>query len=259
MRYRVPRVCRQRGYSIVELMVAVTIGLFLLTGLFSILQSTRDTSTNQAALAQLQDNERIAVTMMSETLQEAGYYPNASTTLATSAFGTSTAFGKAGQLVVGGANPNGASYGETITVRYQNDATGTVLGCLGTADAVNIAHEYQFLIVPVVTNGTSVSTLECAKDGNTAVPLVANVTQLTFVYGVASNGATVANTYLTATQLNTNQANGVSPDWTDVYSVKMTLSFNNPLYGQPGQTGATMQFISFTRVVSIMSKNGVNT
>ncbi len=246
----------QAGYSMVELMVAVVIALFLLTGLFSILQGTRNTSTNQSALAQLQDNERIAVTMMTDVIQEAGFYPNtvAVNTPVTSAFAPDATFGLAGQLVLGGANPNGTTYGESIAVRYQPDATGTVLGCTGQADSA-ATHTYEFLVQPVVVAGQNVNTLECIKDGGAAVPLVSGVNTLTFMYGVASNGGKAANAYQTATQLTANQAAGTHPNWGDVYSVKMTLTFPNPLYGQPGQSAQTMTFV---RVVSIMKQNGVN-
>src|SRR5262249_1555493 len=106
MRYPAHSRAGQQGYSVVELSVALVIALFLLTGLFSILQGTRKTSTNQSALAQLQDNERIAAMVMNDVIQEAGYYPNAANTLPTAAFLPTTAFAAAGQTVVGGANPN---------------------------------------------------------------------------------------------------------------------------------------------------------
>jgi hypothetical protein len=41
-------------------------------------------------------------------------------------------------------------------------------------------------------------------------------------------------------------------NWLNVYSAKITLTFTNPLAGQPGQAGAPA--IAFTRVVGVMSK-----
>jgi type IV pilus assembly protein PilW len=246
---------KQAGYSLVELMVAMVIALFLLGGMFSILQGTRDTSNNQTALAQLQDNERMAITIMTDVIQEAGYYPGAATKAPTDEFLGTAPFSVPGQVVVGDVNPNGTSLGETVTVGYQPDSTGTVLGCTGSVDTpLTSIHTYQFLIKPETVGTKTVNTLECIKDGSgTAIPLVSDVSSISFAYGVASAGATSpTNTYVTAATLN----GGTAPfDWSAVRSVKMTLTFPNPLYGQPGQTAQT---ISFTRVVSVMSRNGVN-
>src|SRR6185312_2853641 len=49
---------RQRGLTLVEMTVTILIALFLLAGLFSMVQSTRHTYTNQTQLTQLQDSER---------------------------------------------------------------------------------------------------------------------------------------------------------------------------------------------------------
>lgn len=257
MRYRPP--CRnQAGYSLVELMVAVAVALFLLAGMFSILQGTRKTSTNQTALAQLQDNERMAITIMSDVIQEAGFYPNAANTPATTAFPGTAPFSIPGQVVLGGPNPDttDTTLGETITLGYQPDGTNTVLGCLGTADSATTVHSYKFLIVRETVGSKIVKTLECSKDGATPVPLVSDVNSLTFAYGVSSGGATgTTNTYVSAATLNS----GTAPfDWSAVRSVKMTLAFPNPLYGQPGATAVAQQTVNFTRVVSVMSRNGVN-
>ena len=56
---------RQRGFTLVEVLVALLIGLFLLAGLFVILQNTRRTSTSQTGLSQLQDEQRMAMSMFS--------------------------------------------------------------------------------------------------------------------------------------------------------------------------------------------------
>ena len=42
-------------------------------------------------------------------------------------------------------------------------------------------------------------------------------------------------------------------------SVMVTLWFVNPMYGQPGQTNASQQYIPFTRVIAVMDKTGVTT
>ncbi len=55
LRQVLPAAQRQRGFTLVELMVTVAIALFLLGGLFTIVQNVRKTNSNQQLLAQLQD------------------------------------------------------------------------------------------------------------------------------------------------------------------------------------------------------------
>lgn len=244
----------QSGFSLIELMVAIVIALFLLGGLFSILQSTRDTSANQSALAQLQDNQRISVSLMTDVIEQAGYYPTPYNTAISTVFTASGTFTQAGQVVSGTTNTDtsATSVGDQLSVRYENDATGTVLGCTGSVDLpVNNVHTYLFQVKTV--NGTRA--LVCSVDGGNDVVLVNSVSKLNIFYGTYSAGASAfaagaVDSYLTATQVNATPLM-----WTNVYSVKIVLTFPNPLFGQPGQN---TQYITFTRVVSLMSRTGTN-
>ena len=67
---------RVRGFSLVELAVAMTVALFLLGGLLTVLQNMRRAQTTQTGLSQLQDNQRIAMTLLNNVLQSAGYFPD---------------------------------------------------------------------------------------------------------------------------------------------------------------------------------------
>ena len=71
-RMRPPR--QQRGFTLVELMVTVGIALFLLGGLVTIVQNVRETSLNQQRLAQLQDQQRFAWTVITDAVQAGGYF-----------------------------------------------------------------------------------------------------------------------------------------------------------------------------------------
>jgi len=235
----------QRGYSMVELMVAIAVAVFLLAGLCSVLQNTRNTSNNQTVLAQLQDNERIAMTILSETVQQAGYYPNPLNTTLAAGFPASTvttAFTQAGQLLLGGFNTDVGGVGDFITVRYQSDATNTILNCLGKSDIVGVAHEYRFSVATV----GKVTSLFCTRDADPAIPLVDNVSNLRIYYGVDTTGAgNGVNAYIPGEFM-------TPTNWLNVYSVKITLTFVNPLASQPGQAAAPA--IAFTRIIGVMSK-----
>jgi type IV pilus assembly protein PilW len=63
-----------RGYSLVELMVALTISLIILAGVASIFASSRSTYQTDEGLARLQENARFAMDFMNREVRMAGYF-----------------------------------------------------------------------------------------------------------------------------------------------------------------------------------------
>ncbi len=62
------------GFSLVELMVAVAISVFLLLGISYIYVGSKQTFRNQEALARMQENARLAFEYLSQDLRMAGYF-----------------------------------------------------------------------------------------------------------------------------------------------------------------------------------------
>jgi type IV pilus assembly protein PilW len=262
MRYRI----QQRGFSLVELSVAMAVALFLLAGMFSILQSTRKTSSSQSGLAQLQDNERIALTMLTGVIEAGGYYPDPDSNDITTQLPAVGAF-QMGQVVTGAANAN-PDLGDTLTVRYNAKANEDVIDCQGNSNLANAAaatYVNQFMVRQDAAG--SAPYLACSIDGgNTWAKLVPGVAKMEVQYGV-STAAAAANTtgqpvdtyYATADMVTA--AAAVPILWTNVYSLKMKLSFVNPLYSQPGQAvvpGQTQAVLPITKVIALMSRTGVD-
>src|SRR5213082_1585709 len=67
---------RERGFTLVELMVTVAIALFLIGGLLTVLQNVRGAYNNQQQLTQLQDQQRFALTILADVIQAGGYFPD---------------------------------------------------------------------------------------------------------------------------------------------------------------------------------------
>ena len=65
---------RQRGLSLVEIMVALTIGVVLLTGVIQIYASTKSTYRLQDNLARMQENGRFALSFLARDVRMAGYH-----------------------------------------------------------------------------------------------------------------------------------------------------------------------------------------
>lgn len=256
MRAAKPRAVSRRsaGYSLVELMVVMAIALFLLGGLLTIVESTRSTFTSQTALAKLQDSESLAMTLMSDVIQEGGYFPDPMTnTLATAlpaagAVGPAPAF-QPGQSVAG---TSGASApGDTFSVRYMTANNDTIMNCEGGSNTTgsNVTYTNTF---SVDSSGNLECTLVINGAAQSPVKLVSGVENLQVWYGVKTSPTVSDNnvdTYLTAAQM-------TSADWLDVSSVKVRITFLNPLASQ-GIGGSTSKYIE--SVIGVMARTGVQT
>jgi type IV pilus assembly protein PilW len=262
-----------RGFTITEVMVAITLAVFLLMGLFSILQQTRNANNETSGLSQLQDDERVAMTILTDTIQQAGYTPSPNGNLQ-SMFVADGTFANQGQLMVGGAGP---VVGDRLTLRYVLGSFDSAFTCLGTQNksAAPLVYKEIFEINNSITGWGS--TLACSsEDGVGDQPLVNNVVNLTFQFAVNTTSAipaTPPNAVGPTTEGSGAMGNGcpadtyiptgtmVAADWTNVCAVKVDITFINPLYqptGQPNPTPGQPPYITFERVISILSKAGVN-
>jgi type IV pilus assembly protein PilW len=251
--------------TLIEMAIAMVIATFLLAGITTVVMGIRTSSGIQTQLAQLQDNERLAMTMMTDVIQQTGYYPSPGiTNTATVALPVSTNFTIAGQAITG--TTSATAPGDTITVRYAMVNTDGIFNCAGTTNSTATLGTYESQFSVVVTNG--IGTLQCIPTVNnnaagTAVPLVSGVTNMKIMYGVNTTGATAtcADSYLTSTEVtagSTNFPTALGGFWynpttngSNVCSVKITLFFTNP--NDPKNP------IQFTRVIALMSNAGANT
>lgn len=64
---------KNKGFSIVEFMIAATIGLIITAGLISVFDTTSKMNRVQNGLARLQENGRFIVTSIKQNLEQAGY------------------------------------------------------------------------------------------------------------------------------------------------------------------------------------------
>ena len=239
----------QRGMSLISLMVALAIGIFLLAGLFQVWYQTRLTFSSQGQLAQLEDNQRMALTMMANTVQTGGYYPvhlNYPTPSGTTY--SANLFPAAGSMILTQylyGTHDTTTNADTLTVRFIADKStsdSTTLDCQGQSEPTGT----------IVTNVYKIDTansnkLACSTDGgNTFLPVIqGSLNSMAITYGVDTLGDGTALQYLTADKV---QALTL---WSRVLSVKIALTFNNPLFGQPGAAGQTATLPTITRIVAI--------
>lgn len=64
---------KQKGMSLIELMVAMGLGVFLILGVINVFLSNKDSTQVETSLARLQENGRITLDLMVRDIQMAGY------------------------------------------------------------------------------------------------------------------------------------------------------------------------------------------
>ena len=251
------------GFTLVELMVAMALAVFLLGGLVTIVQNVRQTDTNQRSLSQLQDAERFALTVITDVVQAGGYLPDAVAWTPAASL-VQTGNWEAGQALSG--THVVAAPGDTLRVRFRTAINDGVILCDGstnTAQGATHAFTNTFSVQP--NANPALSGLYCQVDNlgpSAAAPgvlLVAGIVNMKIYYGVKRNFAAAdynVDTYLTADQMCSPLTNPCgSDDWSNVSSVRVILTFTNPLAGQAGQPPQ----IQFERLIQVMGRAGVHT
>ena len=242
-----------RGFTFVEIMVAIALGLFLIGGLLTLVQAMRRTATNQSGMSQLQDNERMAMQLITDVVQSTGYYTNPLINSAPASFLVGT-YGPAnftsGQALVGNYT---VGVPDIVTNRYQTAGTtvgDNAINCTGNSSATPASFVNQ------ITVNTATNYLTCTVWVNANQPitvsLVPGITGMSILYGVESGNGVASNSvdaYLTADLVTAGNY------WPQVRSVQVTLTFLNPMSAQPGQPPT----VNFVRNIAVMYKTGVST
>lgn len=163
---------RQTGFTIVEIMIAMTIGLFVLAGLAKIFSSNKESYRVQEAQSALQENARMATVFLSSNIGKAGFHQDAQVD-ASSLF-------PVGSVALTGANNNADGSdsildgSDTITIRFEGD--GVITDCLGATVGGSV----------ITTNVFRVDTnnqLQCSAGGGAFQPVLDDVEGLQVLYG----------------------------------------------------------------------------
>ena len=245
----------QRGFSLIELSIAILIALFLIGGVIVVEQGVHRSYQDDSGFAQLEDEERFAMTIITQAVESAGYYPDPTSNVPnstvlmpeTTSTPQSVSIPFAGsQSVVGiyqTSSPN-----DSIATRFVAGPAASIDLCTGAATTSGVEYT-SYLYVANGTDGKPYLYCELATAGTWAAnpaQLVSGIQNMQIMYGVNTGGVSNnVQTYMFASDVTSNGY------WPNVSSVKVTLTLNNPVVeaGQP----TTVQF---TRVISVMSRMG---
>jgi len=224
---------RERGFTLVELMVALLISTILLGAIFQNFVATQRSYRLLEGLTQLQENARFSMYMLGVSARSAGYRSDTevSSQRAFPAGGvapaSAAAFGVSGQVVTGLNNDAAVAAvldgTDSISIRYQGNADGTTVDCLGAAVAADAVAMNTFYV-------DTTNELQCSNGVND-FPLADGVENMQVLYGLDTDGDEAADVYRNAAGIAGNT-------WRNVVSVRIAMLFTtvDPV---PTGTGAS--------------------
>ena len=207
-----------RGFSLIELMIAMTVSLFILAGLFysviGDLRSYESTRSTQGLISK----SRMAVQTMRLYIQQAGFRDvdalmnNTSFDSGTSAVGGSWV---SSQVVNGLTSSTVISDEKTdsdiLTVRFMGAADNGIVSCVG-GDLIGQTTSYEITLYVNTSNQ-----LMCKDNNSTAIVFDRNVEFMELLYGTEDDLR-----YFTASEV---------ADWTAVNRIKVGLLLSEDVSG----------------------------
>ncbi|MFZ6674976.1 PilW family protein [Undibacterium sp. Xuan67W] len=251
---------RQKGRSLVEVMIALTIGLVLLIGIASVFISNKQTFKTTDDKGRLEEEGRLALNLLAFHLRMAGYgeltsavYVNPNNTNLQSGAnaiaqmngleGCSGGFANAAASTVARscATSPPSTAADAIIVRYvvdqnnANQSAGAPTDCLGAAIIrVPAVVENRFFIANNATTG--LPELHCQGSGQTAAaaatftslaqPIAENIIDMKISYGygydyVNQRDTQSVDSFISASQVDAMTPPTVGTPWSKVVSVKI--------------------------------------
>ena len=191
---------RVAGFTLLELLVAMSLGLFLLAGLIQVLVTNREVFRVQENSSRMQEDGRFAVTVLNSAVSLAGYREDASLTMGTQFPNYTTQANppaqtfQEGEVVNGTDNDIGGGDNikdgtDAIAIRYRSD--GAIRDCLGSIVGSGLMSVNRFYV-------DDDDTLNCRSDvynpstgaavSSATQPLIDNVEDMQIRYGMNTGG-----------------------------------------------------------------------
>lgn len=227
---------KQKGLSLIELLIAMIIGLFLLVGITTSYLSSKKSSITRDQISILEDNGRIALEILTNTLQHAGYRSTGLAVLEDSFLNTvnptSTSCGTGINSVINPSifpanNIENNVLGDTIGIAYlgdndlNTDCSGGVLPAECRVGAGVDSNSHQIFNTFFIDNDNN---LQCAGSrSNELIPIAEGVENIQVLYGVNADDdvSKSVERYVNAADVGT--------DWGLVVSIQIAILVRTPM------------------------------
>ena len=210
---------KQKGLSLIELMVAILISSILLLGVVELFLYTFRTDRTNTELSRVQESGRVAMELISREVRRAGYQGCIGASIQTTAGGITY--------------PDDAIDGPTTTSFTVNYARETGAGAFPNRGCDNeVLHPFQ---ITFSNCGTNLCINSTDSGGNQTLT---NDTQITNIqYGVLSGNRTL---WMSSDAM-------ANTDWPNVHKMQITLAVSSP-------NDANFQARNFTSVIELRNR-----
>jgi type IV pilus assembly protein PilW len=232
---------RESGFSLIELMIAMLIGLVLIGALVEVFISNKHSYQTADDTSILNDNARYAVTVLSNQLRLSGHQiepilgrENSLTSEAVGFSDPSASIQFAPGTYLFGSATNSGNY-DALYMRFQGSSIKplNICGLSATTKTINTVR-YSVKTV-TYEQGSDTGVLSCTVSGSGEQNFADHVEMFRVLYGIDSNNDDVADKYVSAN--NVLPANSTQPikgsEWEQVVSLKigLLLRSNNRIKG----------------------------
>jgi type IV pilus assembly protein PilW len=181
---------KERGFSLIELLVAMAVGLLLTLLVANLFIGSRNTNTTTDEVARMQESIRFAHQLLTRSLRHAGYRSDPAADPALLFTG--------GNFVIFGTE-GGGSVPDTLTVSFQGSGTGTgaagaadaqVVDCHGSSFDQNITVKNTFSIATGANGAPALFCTSNVSGADVTAEVVPDVENMQILYGEDTDVAT---------------------------------------------------------------------
>ena len=186
-----PRLPRARGFTLVELLVAMTIGLLLTILVAQVFLSSKRAYASTDDLSRMQESMRFAYDILGRTIRMSEY--TSSPASYHFSYDGYTGIFDAGNTALDGTDGATAAASDSLIVRYQGTPDGFTVDCLGNPVATGVIATSIFTVETV----NNVPSLVCrANASDPPIVLVGDVENMQVLYGEDTNGDVTTDRYV---------------------------------------------------------------
>lgn len=257
---------RQAGITLVELMVSITLGFFVVLAATSLLISTKAGYVTQDEGARIQDTGRHAIEIIARAVRQAAYenWDSAEAPIVTTASMSANIVGfdasrvNAGSDAIASPLTKGIINGsDVLAVRFFGAGTGlhgdgTIMNCAGfgipaATSSATAEQERGWSIFYVARAGTGVPELYCKYLGAAepdkepawkVASIASEVESFQVLYGVDTDGDGLPNQFLNADAISASEKDSGSSSWKKVVVIKVALLLRGSQNSRPGTATA---------------------
>ena len=222
----------QVGLSIVELLVALALGLLLMTGVIQVFLSSRQTYAANEAMGRMQENGRFALDFIARSARQAGYVEPIYVGGKPLPLVRPACAGLPGTIPTTLCTTQGAgNASDTVAfVMQPTVADGARRDCLGnTINENDVLIINQFEIIPATANAPAALGCRAYKFNGASAPdwtsgpaaqeLISGIDSMQVLYGINTAGdSRSANQYVSADRVS---------DWSKVRAVRIAVLANS--------------------------------